>query len=105
MAIGNIFKKGVALSQGNQCKTHSSTGVSNAQAAISSFQSAKSKKGEQKLDALADGLINLSKAIIEVSKSIAPIATMNMWSALLSENIGEIMEENRSELLKELKKK
>jgi len=105
MSFKSILTKGVAISQRNQCKTHSTTGVSNAQAAISSFQSAKSKKGEQKLDALADGLINLSKAMVEISKSITPIATMNMWSALLSENIGEIMEESRGALLKELRKK
>ena len=86
-------------------QSYSNSGVSNAQSAINSFQSAKSRKGDQKLDALADGLISLSKAMVEVSKSIAPIATMNMWSALLSENIGEVMEENRSALLKELKKK
>jgi hypothetical protein len=103
--MGSIWTKGIALSQANQCKTHSSSGVSNAQSAINSFQSAKSRKGDQKLDALADGLISLSKAMVEVSKSITPIATMNMWSALLSENIGEAMEENRSALLKELKKK
>lgn len=105
MGLKSVLTKGVALSQGNQCKTHSTTGVNNAQAAISLFQSAKLKKGEPKLDALADGLINLSKAMLEVSKSISPIATMNMWSALLSENIEEIMEVNRSTLLKELKKK
>jgi len=105
MGFKSILTKGVAISQRNQCNTHSTTGVSNAQAAISSFQSAKSKKGEQKLDTLADGLISLSKAMVEISKSITPIATMNMWGALLSENIDEIMEESRSTLLKELKKK
>ena len=104
MTLKTFFVKGVALSQSNQCKTHSNSGVSNAQSAISSFQSAKSRKGEQNIDALADGLISLSKAMVEISKSITPIATMNMWSALLSENIGKIMEENRNALLKEIKK-
>lgn len=104
MSVKSLFTKGIALSQSNQCKTHSNSGASSAQNAISSFQSAKSKKGEQKIDALADGLINLSKALVEISKSITPIATMNMWSALLSENINEILEENRSSLIKELKK-
>jgi hypothetical protein len=42
--------------------------------------------------------------MVEVSKSITPIATMNMWSALLSENINEVLEENRIALVKELKK-
>jgi hypothetical protein len=104
MTVKSLFTKGIALSQSSQCKTHSNSGVNNAQKAISSFQSAKSKKGEQKIDALADGLIILSKAMVEVSKSITPIATMNMWSALLSENINEVLEENRIALVKELKK-
>jgi uncharacterized protein YaaR (DUF327 family) len=104
MTVKSLFTKGIALSQSSQCKTHSNSGVSNAQKAISSFQSAKSKKGEQKIDALADGLVSLSKAMVEISKSITPIATMNMWSALLSENINEILEENRITLIKELKK-
>jgi hypothetical protein len=104
MTVKSLFTKGIALSPSSQCKTHSNSGVNNAQKAISSFQSAKSKKGEQKIDALADGLVSLSKAMVEISKSITPIATMNMWSALLSENINEVLEENRIALVKELKK-
>jgi hypothetical protein len=104
MTVKSLFTKGIALSQSSQCKTHSNSGVNNAQKAISSFQSAKSKKSEQKIDALADGLVSLSKAMVEISKSITPIATMNMWSALLSENINEVLEENRIALVKELKK-
>lgn len=105
MTIKSFVKKGVALSQSNVCRTHSNNASSAAQQAISSFQSVKSKKGDQKIDSLADGLISLTKAINEISKSISPIATMNMISSLLSENIQELLEENRVSLLKEINKK
>ena len=70
---------------------------------MSSFRSAKSKKGDQKLDAMIDGLNYLSSSVLEVSDSVTPIAKMNMVSALLAENIKEIINEANNAKLKPIK--
>ena len=40
----------------------------------------------------------LSSAVKEVSDSVTPIAKMNMVSALLSENIGELLNTQTAEI-------
>jgi hypothetical protein len=41
---------------------------------------------------------NLSNAVKEVSDSVTPVAKMNMASALLSENIGELLNAKTAEI-------
>ena len=43
---------------------------------------------------MLDGLGHLSSSVLEVSDSITPIATMNMVSALLAENMKDIIQES-----------
>lgn len=93
MSFRTLFTKGFAIAQSGACTRHSQRASSLAKQAMSSFRSAKSKKGDQKLDAMIDGLNYLSSSVLEVSDSVTPIAKMNMVSALLAENIKEIIQE------------
>ena len=94
MSFRSLFTKGTALAQSGKCRTHSQKASSYARQAISCFRSARSKKGDQKIDAMLDGLGHLSSSVLEVSDSITPIATMNMVSALLAENMKNIIQES-----------
>jgi len=93
MSFRSLFTKGTALAQSGKCRTHSQKASSYARQAISCFRSARSKKGDQKIDAMLDGLGHLSSSVLEVSDSITPIGTMNMVSALLAENISDVIKE------------
>jgi len=53
---------------------------------------------------MLDGLNYLSSSILEVSDSVTPIAKMNAVSALLAENIKEIIHEANNTKLKPIKK-
>ena len=69
------------------------------QEAVSSLRSAKSQRDtNKKIDLLIDGMSSLSSAVKEVSDSVTPIAKMNMVSALLSENIGELLNTQTAEI-------
>lgn len=94
MSFRTLFTKGTALTQSGKCRKHSQKASSYARQAISCFRSARSKKGDQKIDAMLDGLGHLSSSVLEVSDSITPIATMNMVSALLAENMKNIIQES-----------
>ena len=99
MSIRSLANKGFALGLSNRCSKHSSRASSYANRAISSLRSAKSKKDiNQKLDYLIEGMSNLSNAVKEVSDSVTPVAKMNMASALLSENIGELLNAQTAEI-------
>ena len=52
----------------------------------------------KKIDLLIDGMSALSSAVKEVSDSVTHIAKMNMVSALLSENIGELLNAQTAEI-------
>lgn len=104
MSFRTLFTKGFALSQSGASTRHSKRASSLAKQAMSSFRSARSKKGDQKLDAMLDGLNYLSSSILEVSDSVTPIAKMNAVSALLAENIKEIIHEANNTKLKPKKK-
>ena len=94
MSLRSLFTKGTALAQSGKCKSHSQKASSYARQAMNCFRSARSKKGDQKIDAMLDGLGHLSSSVLEVSDSITPIATMNMVSALLAENMKNIIQES-----------
>ena len=94
MSFRSLFTKGTALASSGKCRTHSQKASSYARQAMSCFRSARSKKGDQKIDAMLDGLVYLSSSVLEVSDSITPIATMNMVSALLAENMKDIIQES-----------
>jgi uncharacterized alpha/beta hydrolase family protein len=104
MSFRTLFTKGFALAQSGASTRHSKRASSLAKQAMSSFRSARSKKGDQKLDAMLDGLNYLSSSILEVSDSVTPIAKMNAVSALLAENIKEIIHEAYNTKLKPIKK-
>jgi hypothetical protein len=104
MSFRTLFTKGFALAQSGVSTRHSKRASSLAKQAMSSFRSARSKKGDQKLDAMLDGLNYLSSSILEVSDSVTPIAKMNAVSALLAENIKEIIHEANSVKSKSIKK-
>lgn len=104
MSFRTLFTKGVALGQAGACTRHSKRASSLAKQAMSSFRSARSKKGDQKLDTMLDGLNYLSSSIVEVSNSVTPIAKMNMVSALLAENIKEIILDANKAKVKPMKK-
>jgi hypothetical protein len=104
MSFRTLFTKGFALAQSGASTRHSKRASSLAKQAMSSFRSARSKKGDQKLDAMLDGLNYLSSSILEVSDSVTPIAKMNAVSALLAENIKEIIHEANKTKLKPIKK-
>ena len=104
MSFRTLFTKGFALAQSGACTRHSKRASSLAKQAMSSFRSARSKKGDQKLDAMLDGLNYLSSSILEVSDSVTPIAKMNAVSALLAENIKEIIHEANNTKLKPIEK-
>ena len=93
MSFRSLFTKGTALAQSGKCRNHSQKASSYARQAMSCFRSARSKKGDQKIDAMLDGLGHLSSSVLEVSDSITPIGTMNMVSALLAENISDVIKE------------
>ena len=103
MAFKSLFTKGVALAQSGKCRNHSVKASSYAKRAATYFRSAKSKKGDQKIDAMIDGMNELSNAVLEVSDSVVPIANMNAVSALLAENFEKIINEGNSKIITSLK--
>jgi len=99
MSIRSLANKGSALVFSNKCSRHSKKASNYTNRAISSLRSAKSKKDiNQKLDYIIEGMSNLSYAVKEVSDSVTPVARMNMVSALLSENIGELLNAQTEEI-------
>ena len=99
MGIRSFATKGFALGMSSRSSQHSSKATSYANKAVSSLRSAKSQKDtNKKIDLLIDGMSSLSSAVKEVSDSVAPIARMNMVSALLSENIGELLNTQTAEI-------
>jgi hypothetical protein len=70
---------------------------------MSNFRSARSKKGDQKIDAMLDGMSQLANSVLEVSDSVTPVAAMNAVSALLAENIEKIINEGNDKVITSLK--
>ena len=101
MGISSLFTKGVALTMSSKCTQHSKKASNYSNRAISSLRTAKSKKDiNQKLDYMIDAMSNLSFAVMEVSNSVSPISKMNMVSALLSENISDLLNRQTLEIKK-----
>ena len=99
MGIRSFATKGFALGMSSKSSQHSKRATSYANKAVSSLRSAKSQRDtNKKIDLLIDGMSSLSSAVKEVSDSVAPIARMNMVSALLSENIGELLNTQTAEI-------
>ena len=99
MGIRSLATKGFALGMSSRSSQHSSKASSYANKAVSSLRSAKSQKDtNKKIDLLIDGMSDLANAVREVSDSVTPIAKMNMVSALLSENIGELLDTQTAEI-------
>jgi hypothetical protein len=99
MGIRSFATKGFALGMSSRCSQHSSKASSYANKAVSSLRSAKSQKDtNKKIDLLIDGMSDLANAVREVSDSVTPIAKMNMVSALLSKNIGELFNTQTAEI-------
>tara|TARA_B110000285_G_scaffold136681_1_gene153069 strand:- start:144 stop:461 length:318 start_codon:yes stop_codon:yes gene_type:complete len=99
MGIRSLATKGFALGMSSRSSQHSSKASSYANKAVSSLRSAKSQKDtNKKIDLLIDGMSDLANAVREVSDSVTPIAKMNMVSALLSENIGELLNTQTAEI-------
>ncbi len=103
MVFKSLFTKGVALAQSGKCRNYSAKASSSAKKAASNFRSAKSKKGDQKIDAMIDGMNELSNAVLQVSDSVVPIANMNAISALLAENIEKLIDEGNNKIINSLK--
>jgi hypothetical protein len=103
MGFRSIFTKGVALGASGKCRNHSQAASRYAKQAMSYFRSAKSRKGDQKIDAMLDGMSQLAYSVLEVSDSITPVATMNAASALLAENIQRIINESNKKVITSLK--
>lgn len=102
MGFRSIFTKGVALAQSGKCRNHSQKASRYARQAMSSFRSARSRKGDQKIDAMLDGMSQLANSVLEVSDSVTPVATMNAVSALLAENIERIIDEGNKRVITSL---
>ena len=99
MGLRSFATKGFALGMSSKSSQHSKRATSYANKAVSSLRSAKSQRDtNKKIDLLIDGMSSLSSAVKEVSDSVAPIARMNMVSALLSENIGELLNTQTAEI-------
>jgi len=103
MGFKSIFTKGVALAGAGKCRQHSQASSRYAKQAMSYFRSAKSRKGDQKIDAMLDGMSQLAYSVLEVSDSITPVATMNAASALLAENFQRIINEENKKVITSLK--
>ena len=103
MGFKSIFTKGVALGASGKCRNHSQKASRYARQAMSYFRSAKSRKGDQKIDAMLDGMSQLAYSVLEVSDSITPVATMNAASALLAENFQRIINEENKKVITSLK--
>ena len=56
---------------------------------MSYFRSAKSRKGDQKIDAMLDGMSQLANSVLEVSDSVTPVATMNAVVLYLQKTLKE----------------
>ncbi len=102
MGFKSFFSKGVALVQSGKCRNHSQKASRYARQAMNSFRSAKSRKGDQKIDAMLDGMNQLANSVLEVSDSVTPVATMNAVSALLAENIERIIDEGNKKVITSL---
>ena len=100
MSLKSLTNKGVALATSQQCSNQSKKASSFANSAISSLRNAKSKKDiDQKLNCMIDAMSHLSNSVKCVSDSITPIARMNMISALLPENISDLLNQQKNELV------
>ena len=99
MSLRSLTTKGFALSMSSKSSQHSKKVTAFANKAVYSLRSAKSQRDtNKKIDFLIDGMSALSSAVKEVSDSVTPIAKMNMVSALLSENIGELLNAQTAEI-------
>jgi hypothetical protein len=103
MTLSSLFTKGVALAASGQCRRKSKKASNYARQAMSALRSAKSQKGEKKIDSMINGMSYLANSVLEVSDSITPIANMNMVSALLAENVRGLLRENQAELIQNIK--
>ena len=104
MAIKSLVTKGVALSMNSQCLSKSKRASTLANSAASSLRSAKYHKDiDKKINAMIDGMIHLSNSLKEVSDCITPISKMNTVSAVLGENISELLNQQQQEIVSIIK--
>ena len=97
MNFKSFATKGFSIAMNGKCNKHSKKASSYANKASNLFKSCKSiKDTNQKIDKLAEGLINLSDSIKEVSDSVVPVSSMNMFSSLLSENMNQLLDNQKS---------
>ena len=93
MGFKKIFTKGASVAFASKSSQHSKKASSFAKQAISSFQRAKSKKDNEKIDCLIEGMNKLANSIIEISDSVPPIAQMTAVNTLFGENLERLLEE------------
>ena len=103
MSFKSFATKGFSIAMNGKCNKYSKKASSSAKKASNYFRSAKSKKGDQKIDAMIDGMNELSNAVLQVSDSVVPIANMNAVSALLAENIEKLIDEGNNKVINNLK--
>jgi len=100
MSLKSFAAKGFSIAMNGRCNRHSKKASSYANKASYLFKSCKSVKDtNQKIDKLAEGLISLSDSIREVSDSVVPVSSMNMFSSLLSENINQLLENQKKDII------
>ena len=93
MSLKSFATKGFSLAMNGKCNNHSKKASNYANKASNLFKSCRTTKDtNEKINKLAEGLIILSHSIKEVSDSVVPISSMNMFSSLLSENINNLLE-------------
>ena len=106
MSLKSFATKGFSIAMNGKCNKHSKKASNYANRASYLFKSCKSVKDtNQKIDKLAEGLINLSDSIKEVSDSVVPVSSMNMFSSLLSENINQLLENQKKEIISSMQDK
>ena len=100
MSLKSFATKGFSLAMNGKCNNHSKKASNYANKASNLFKSWRTTKDtNEKINKLAEGLINLSHSIKEVSDSVVPISSMNMFSSLLSENINNLLENQKKEIV------
>ena len=100
MSLKSFATKGFSLAMNGKCNNHSKKASNYANKASNLFKSCRTTKDtNEKINKLAEGLINLSHSIKEVSDSVVPISSMNMFSSLLSENINNLLENQKKEII------
>ena len=103
MNFKSFATKGFSIAMNGICNKHSKKASSYANKASNLFKSCKSiKDTNQKIDKLAEGLINLSDSIKEVSDSVVPVSSMNMFSSLLSENMNQLLDNQKKAIISSL---